>query len=101
MPDDHAYVYFYDGNGNVGQVVEWSPDVSGGAGALGTAWGDARRAARYEYDPYGRTVGPDTTGDGKFNESQDNPGPYAATNPFRFSTKYFDTETRLGYWGYR
>ncbi len=28
-------------------------------------------------------------------------GPYAAENPFRFSTKWFDDETTLGYWGYR
>jgi RHS repeat-associated protein len=26
---------------------------------------------------------------------------YAAENPFRFSTKWFDDENGLGYWGYR
>jgi len=26
---------------------------------------------------------------------------YAAANLFRFSTKWFDAETGLGYWGYR
>jgi RHS repeat-associated protein len=28
-------------------------------------------------------------------------GAYAAENPWRFSTKPFDAETGLGYWGYR
>ena len=28
-------------------------------------------------------------------------GPYKDANPFRFSTKWFDAQTDLGYWGYR
>ena len=28
-------------------------------------------------------------------------GPYAASNPYRFSTKYHDDETGLVYYGYR
>ncbi|MEW6198698.1 MAG: RHS repeat-associated core domain-containing protein [Planctomycetota bacterium] len=48
--------------------------------------------ARYEYDPYGRIVGPDTNADGKF-DAQDDPGFYAAANPFRWSTKRLDPET--------
>ncbi len=28
-------------------------------------------------------------------------GDYAEDQPFRFSTKYYDVETGLGYWGYR
>ncbi len=67
-----TYNYFFDANGNVGQVVE------AGNGSL---------AAHYEYDPYGnevRTV-----------------GPLAGENEYRFSTKYYDEETNLYYYGYR
>lgn len=50
-------------------------------------------AARYEYDPYGNNaLDP-------LNASQS--GNYAATNAFRFSTKPFDAETGLSYFGYR
>ena len=73
-----SYVYLYDANGNVGQLIDLS---------------DGSIDAKYEYDPYGgNLLDPDDP-----NES----GPYAAENPFRFSTKYFDAETALGYWGYR
>ncbi|MEW6198476.1 MAG: RHS repeat-associated core domain-containing protein [Planctomycetota bacterium] len=51
-----------------------------------------RLVARYECDPYGRIVGPDTNAAGKF-DAQDDPGFYAAANPFRWSTKRFDPET--------
>jgi len=44
-------------------------------------------AARYEYDPFGNTVFA--------------AGAYAYENPFRFSTKYFDWETGLYYYGKR
>jgi len=81
---DKNYVYFYDANGNVGQLVAWA---SGYGGATGYEWHADRLVARYEYDPYGGELV--ATGD------------YAADNPFRFSTKYFDAETALGYWGYR
>ncbi len=74
--DDRTFMYFYDANGNVGQLVE---TTSGGN--YGTL------AAKYEYDPYGNV-----TAQG---------GAYAAANPIMFSTKYFDDETGLGYWGYR
>ena len=66
------YVYMYDANGNVGQLV----DAAGGA-----------LAAHYEYDPFGNTLVAS--------------GSEAGSNPFRFSTKYFDTETGLYYYGYR
>ncbi len=81
---ERNYVYFYDANGNVGQLIDWEND-----GTL---------VARYEYDPYGSVIGPDTDEDGEW---QDDAGPYATENPIRFSTKYFDDETALGYWGYR
>ena len=78
------YVYLYDANGNVGQLVAWA---SGFGGASGDEWHADRLVAHYEYDPYGNVV----------NQT----GAYAEENPFRFSTKYFDDETGLGYWGYR
>ena len=43
--------------------------------------------AAYEYDPFGNIVS--------------SSGPEADAVPFRFSTKYFDSETGLYYYGYR
>jgi len=71
------YWFFYDANGNVGQVVNH---------ATGYAV-----AAHYEYDPYGNVI---------LADDADSSG-YVDVNPIRFSTKWFDTETGLGYWGYR
>jgi RHS repeat-associated protein len=62
----------YDGNGNVGQLVNGA---------------DGEIAAHYEYDPYGNMV--------------NHGGVYAAGNAYRFSTKYYDTEVNLYYYGYR
>ncbi len=92
---ERNYAYFYDANGNVGQLVAWASDYGG---ASGYDWHADRLVACYEYDPYGSVIGPDTDDDGEW---QDDAGPYAADNPIRFSTKYFDAETALGYWGYR
>ena len=72
VPEFGDYIYFADANGNVGQVVDWA------SGEI---------VARYEYDAYGDMLVAD--------------GSYALTNPFRFSTKYWDDESGLGYWGYR
>jgi len=69
-----VYYYAYDGNGNVGQVVG---SVDGSVGA------------HYEYDPYGNEIvvsGDVADGNG---------------NAFRFSTKYWDGECGLYYYGYR
>jgi len=77
--DDLKYVYTYDGNGNVAQVLDWSATSA-----------TASIKAKYEYDPYGNLTRP-----------LDQCGDYADDNPFRFSTKYWDDETGLGYWGYR
>ncbi|QOJ13655.1 MAG: hypothetical protein HRU75_02930 [Planctomycetia bacterium] len=82
--DDRNFTYCYDANGNVGQLVEWA---SGAGGASGMAWAAGRMAATYEYDPYGNTVSKS--------------GTYSDTNSFRFSTKFFDPETGLYYYGYR
>jgi len=62
---------------------------------------DGSLAARYEYDPYGNLIGPDTNGDSVFDPATDDSGPCAAQNPIRFSTKSWDDETGFGYWGYR
>lgn len=48
---------------------------------------DGTIAARYEYDPFGKTI---------FAE-----GVMASENHYRFSTKYQDTETGFYYYGYR
>jgi RHS repeat-associated protein len=76
-------VYTYDANGNVGQLVAWAPELTTPPGE----WSAARLVAHYEYDPYGGVTAQS--------------GSYAAANPVRFSTKYWDDETGLGYWGYR
>ena len=62
----------YDLNGNLIALVDQA------TGAV---------AAQYEYGPFGELI----------RES----GQYAQINPFRFSTKYTDEETRLLYYGYR
>jgi RHS repeat-associated protein len=78
-PNDNLnYVYMYDANGNVGQLIDWAHDPNDPNGAI---------VARYEYDPYGNVTAKS--------------GSYADENPFRFSTKYFDVETGLSYFGGR
>ena len=66
------YYYQYDANGNVTELVDAS---------------DGSMAAHYEYDPYGNIIY--------------STGILADDNPFRFSTKYFDAEYDLYYYGYR
>ena len=70
------YVYTYDANGNVGQVVD-----------LAAASAAASIKVKYEYGPYGSRV--------------NTPAQDEYEQPFRFSTKQWDDETGLGYWGYR
>jgi RHS repeat-associated protein len=85
--DDRTYAYLYDGNGNVTHLVdvtllpagdpnEGDPDPNYGA-----------IAASYEYDAWGRTVSAQ--------------GAMANAQPFRFSTKQYDADTGLYYYGYR
>ena len=75
MIKDGSAVYFpgYDGNGNVSGLVDSA---------------DGTLDAKYEYGAFGEPlrVGGTTI---------------AADNPFRFSTKYTDTETGLVYYGFR
>ena len=75
--------YFYDANGNVGQLLDATSVVTGGAAnTSGIAL-----AAAYEYDPYGNTIAKS--------------GSFADINPFRFSTKWLDGDVGLYYYGYR
>lgn len=74
--DDVNGAFFYNANGDVGQVLNLTKTTLAAA-----------TVAKYEYDPYGRVTA----------ES----GSYAARNSWRFSTKQFDAVTGLGYWGYR
>jgi len=79
--DPKRHWYLYDANGNVGQLLEYV------AGTPPTV----TLAAHYEYDPYGNTIHKDDV---------DASGIVDA-NLYRFSTKYFDPETDMGYWGER
>ena len=65
------YFPLYDNNGNVTDYVSETGEV----------------VASYAYDAFGRTI--------------DKSGPMADVFPFRFSTKYYDAETGLYYYGYR
>jgi RHS repeat-associated protein len=67
-----VYHFLYDANGNIGQLIKAS---------------DGSISAHYEYDPFGILF--------------KSTGAKAGDNPFRFSTKYYDTETDLYYYGYR
>ena len=69
--DGAVYVPFYDGNGNVVRYL----DANGST------------VAQYTYDAFGRTI------------SQT--GSFAHVFRHRFSTKYFDSETSLYYYGHR
>ena len=66
-----TYYYFADANKNIGQLMDSSGNV----------------VAKYEYSPFGvQTLAT---------------GTYASTNPFRFSSEYYDSETGLVYYNYR
>ena len=69
--DGAIYIPFYDNNGNVTKYLDESGNV----------------VAAYEYDEFGRTI------------SQS--GPLADFFRHRFSTKYYDPETGLYYYGLR
>ena len=69
---DKVHLYFYDANGNVGQLLDSS---------------DGSVVAAYEYEPFGGLTS--------------SMGSYAEINPFRFSSKYADGVTGLYYYGYR
>jgi RHS repeat-associated protein len=70
------FIYFADANGNIGQVVETTAGAS-----YGTV------AAHYEYAPFGKRI--------------NTASPTEYDQPYRFSSKPFDSDAGLGYWGYR
>jgi len=72
VPSGATHLPAYDANGNIHALVNR---------ATGTL------SAAYEYSPFGETLRAT--------------GTYAATNNFRFSTKYTDAETGLVYYGRR
>jgi len=97
--DAGDFLFFYDGNGNVGQLVNWknrgtelNPDY---------AWADARLAAAYEYDPYGAVSAMKGWDTNASPPALTTSGPIVIANRFRFSTKYFDANSGLHYFGYR
>jgi len=69
-----TYFPAYDGNGNITALVN---------STTGTV------AAAYEYSPFGEPLRADA------------PDSVVADQPFRFSTKYTDSETGLVYYGRR
>ena len=73
-PSGKTYFPAYDGNGNITALVNSS---------TGTV------AAAYEYSPFGEQLRADA------------PDSVVADQPFRFSTKYTDSETGLVYYGRR
>jgi len=64
--------YFYNANGDIGQLVDSS---------------SGNFSAKYQYYPYGGEL--------------QAVGAYATTNPFRFSTKFWDAEQQAYYYGFR
>jgi len=122
-------IFLYDGwnliaevnaqTGNLIRTYVWGPDLSGtmqGAGGIGgLLWVNLEtgsHAGRYfaAYDGNGNVMGLVSASEGSV-VAQYEYGPFAeplratglltADNPFRFSTKYTDTETGLVYYGYR
>ncbi|MEO0454616.1 MAG: RHS repeat-associated core domain-containing protein, partial [Verrucomicrobiota bacterium] len=73
MVHDGANTYYpgYDFNGNVTCLIQSDETV----------------VAEYEYSPFGKLL--------------KTKGTYAETNPFTFSTKYYDSESKLNYYGFR
>ena len=71
LAENKTYFYHTDANKNV-------TELTGSEGAV---------VAHYEYSPFGMVT--------KLS------GDYAATNPFRFSSEYHDSETGLIYYNYR
>ncbi|NQU38648.1 MAG: DUF2235 domain-containing protein [Lentisphaerae bacterium] len=71
-PDPQTLFCCYDGNGNLTTLYDSTT---------------ATQTAHYTYSPFGHLT--------------QSTGPMAPHNPFRFSTKYQDPDTRLVYYGYR
>ena len=90
MISDNNGVYFpaYDPNGNVMGLVKAS---------------DGTVCAQYEYGPYGEEISATGVLEEEYSSGGELTG-YSGVyeeNSIRFSTKYYDTEARLYYYGYR
>lgn len=82
----NTFLPVFDGNGNVmGMTTAAAVTFTINGNSVSYAAGSL--VAAYEYDAFGQTL----------RET----GPYAASNPIRFSTKYTDSETGQVYYGYR
>ena len=68
----HTFFYFHDGNKNVSDVIDAD---------------SAALAAHYEYAPFGAVTAAT--------------GPFAAVNPYRFSSEYHDPDIGCVYYNYR
>jgi len=117
--DGWNLIAILDGNNNVTASFHWGPDVSGsmqGAGGVGGLisltlhTGPLAGAYFYNYDGNGNVVGLTQASDGTTAASYEYDafgallrasGPLAFSNPFLFSTKYYDWETSLYYFGLR
>jgi RHS repeat-associated protein len=71
IDDGDIYLFTFDGNGNVVDVLD----------------DQGAEAAHYEYDPFGRII--------------EKSGDYKDANKFRFSTKYYEDDLGLSYYGFR
>ncbi len=105
-----------DGDDDIVRTYAWGLDMSGseqGAGGVGGLLfeqdGDGGPIHRVSMDGNGNVMTlRDSTGTliagyeyGPFGEALTVRGSYAGINPFRFSTKYNDSESGLYYYGYR
>lgn len=77
-----SYMPVYNALGNIYGLLNATSVTLGG-----TAFPAGSLVAVYEYDAFGKGLC--------------EAGPYAAVNPFQYSTKYTDLETGLIYYGYR
>ena len=96
------YVYFYDANGNVAQVLDWSTET------IATHYDEARMrvdgqtlAFAQRASHTGCPLGGMVRQYGPFGETIRMTGPAAEVNPFRFSTKFQDKHSDLYYYGFR
>jgi RHS repeat-associated protein len=69
--------YTHDGSGNVTDLLDLTAAISNGNAVV----------ARHDYDPFGNVLSEISN--------------FPISNTFKFSTKYFDPETGLSYYGYR
>jgi RHS repeat-associated protein len=83
-----SFLPAYDGNGNVTALLN-SSETTRIVNGVSTTYPAGSVAAAYEYSPFGEQLRADA------------PDSVVADQPFRFSTKYTDSETGLVYYGQR